>query len=100
MAYMSVVRVRVKPESQATIDQAARQLLAGRRVWREAGDLIETRLVRAEDGIAYALVSLWRDKAAHDRHEDAPGEQAALEQLAAVLAGPPEELDGEVVAEL
>ena len=100
MAYMSVVRVRVKPESQATIEQATQQLLAGRRAWREAGDLIETRLARAEDGKAYALVSLWRDKAAHDRHEDAPEEQETLQQLAAVLAGPPEELVGEVVAEL
>jgi quinol monooxygenase YgiN len=100
VAYVSIVRVRARPEGRDTIETGIAQLMAGRRAWRESGDLLASQAVRGDDGANYTLVSVWRDRAAHDRHEDAPGEGEATRRLASALAGPPEETGGEVVADL
>lgn len=100
MAYVSIVRVAVKPGSDAALEPAVREFLRARQALRARGDLVSTQMVRTADGAEYALVSVWTSRAAHEGNEDSPAEQAALQQLAPYLAGPPTEFAGEVIAEL
>jgi quinol monooxygenase YgiN len=100
VAYISIVQVRIKPEGRDAIERGVARLLAGRRAWKDSGDLLASQVVRLDGSAAYVLLSVWRDRAAHDRHEDAPEEAEAVRRLAPTLAGPPEEMGGEVIAEL
>ncbi len=74
--------------------------MALRRKWQQSGDLIASQAVRSDDGSEYAAVSWWKDKAAHDRHEDSPDEQEILTQVAGHFAGPQQEFGGEIIAQL
>lgn len=98
MSYVSIVRVAVKPGAGFDVERGIEQVLALRRSWVERGDLIASRIVRADDGAEYALVSAWKDREAHQRHEDDPEEGKILAQFASSFAGPPQEFGGEVIA--
>jgi quinol monooxygenase YgiN len=100
MAYVSVVRIVVKPGAGAEVERLIDQGLAIRRDWQRQGDLLATWIVGTADRSEYVLVSTWASREAHDRHEDAPEEDAVLRQLAGHLAAPPTETSGDLIAEL
>lgn len=100
MAYVSVVRIAIKPGAEPEVERLVDQGLAIRRDWQRRGDLLATQVVRATDRPEYVLVSTWASREAHHRHEDSPEEAAVLRQLAAHLAAAPDETSGDVIAEL
>lgn len=100
MSYVSINRVAVKPGTGPDVEHAIAPFFAARETLLRAGDLVATDLVRGEGGTEYALISVWASRAAHERHEDSPDEQAALAALAPYVAGPPSQFAGEAVASL
>jgi quinol monooxygenase YgiN len=82
------------------LEQCVEAAMAVRKTWQAQGDLVSSHFVRSSNGQEYALVSVWADQAAHNRHEDDPAEQQALQPLLIRLTGRPDEFGGEVVAEL
>lgn len=100
MSYISINRVAVQPGTGPDVERAVAPFFAARQALLREGDLLATDLVRGEGGTEYALISVWASRAAHDRHEDSPDEQAALAALAPFVAGPPTQFAGEAVASL
>jgi len=100
MTYVSINRVSVKQGSGTHVEQLVGRLFPAWREWQAQGELRSTQVVRAEDGTEYALVSVWESKEAHDRHEAEPIVAEVLQELAAHLAGSPNEFTGTVVAAL
>ena len=100
MSYVSIVQVTVKPGRGDEVERAIEQVLRLRHEWLQSGDLIASRAIRSTDGTEYALVSSWKDQAAHDRHENDAQEQKILAQFASALASPPRELSGPIIGSL
>ena len=99
MTHVAINRIPVQPGNDELIRQSALAFFEERRSLL-GGDLRSMQLVRSADGGEYALISVWASRAAHDRHEDSPDEQAALAALAPFVAGPPTQFAGEAVASL
>ena len=100
MSYVSITRLPIKPGSGMELERVARQALAGRKRWKDQGDLLATYVARSDDQGEYVLVSVWASKAADEAHEDDPADQQAMREAGSLLAGQPSVFTGEVVAEL
>ena len=99
MAYISINRAPIKPAEVAEFERIAERWLRGERERLPREELLSRQLVRADDRAEYAVISVWASQEAHDRNEDSPAEREAMRLIAGLLAGAPEQLAGEVVAE-
>lgn len=77
----------------------AAQWLRSERERLPLDELITRQLVRADGGSEYAVISIWANRAAHDRSEDSAAQREALRLIAGYLAGPPDQFTGEVASE-
>ncbi len=99
MTYVEINRVAFQPGTDGQVQAAVQRFFEARRPLL-GGDLRSLRLVRSTDGGEYALISVWADAAANDRHEDDAVEREVLQQLGPLAAAPPAVLAGSVVQEL
>jgi heme-degrading monooxygenase HmoA len=100
MAFVSINQITLRPGRGAEVEDAIGPFVRARQELIRRGDLLAMHMARSEDQTGYALVSVWASREAHDRSEDSPAEQAAMSQLAKLVAAPPTEFTGEVIAEL
>jgi heme-degrading monooxygenase HmoA len=101
MAYVSISRATIKAGAGAEFERVAERWLRNQREEVPREELLSRRLVRADDGAEYAVISVWASKEAHERQEDSPAEREALGLIAGYLAAPPPaQFAGEVVIQV
>lgn len=100
MPYVSIVQVTIKAGHGEQVERAIEPVFALGQAWLQSGDLLASRLIRATNGVDYTLVSSWKDRAAHNRHEEDPEEQKLLAAIAGAIAAPPREFRGDVIARI
>lgn len=102
MAYVSTLRIQIKPGTAQALEQLVQERLVPlRRALLARGDVLFMAVVRAADPADhYELITHWASQEAHDRNEDSPAEREGLAAAAAYLAAPPAELRGVPVVEL
>src|SRR5438093_13729490 len=99
MAYISINRAAIKPESAPEVERIGAQWLHSERERLSRDELLSRQLVRADAGSEYFVISVWASRAAHDRNEDSPAEQEALRLIVGMFAGQPEQYTGEVIVD-
>ncbi len=100
MAYVTINRAAIKPEAAAEFERIGAQWLRSERERLPREELLSRQLARVPDRSEYFVVSVWANREVHDRNEGGPAEQEALRLIAGMLAGPPEQITGEVLVDV